>query len=154
MGVPSGDFGAMVEQHRVLGLAAAILAGVAVVLATGSAKAQVCTWGTPGYRDCVDEKIRKQREAEASGKAGPLFPTAPANQRAPQLTPIDPSDIQTLGPLPAQPRPSTRAMRQNQRNLDNNLMRAQRDRGLQPIMPPLRNPVPPMPGQICPSQGC
>lgn len=144
----------MIVKHRARGFAAGLLVSALIALPASSAVAQVCTWGTPGYRDCVDEKIRKQREAEAAGNNRLLYPTAPANQRAPQLTPIDPSDMQTLGPLPTQPRPSTRAMRQNQRSLDNNLMRVQRDRGLQPIMPPLRNPVPPMPGQICPSQGC
>ncbi|MGL4443317.1 MAG: hypothetical protein ACRCU1_06820 [Alsobacter sp.] len=144
----------MGERHHVRGLAATLFVAAVVVLSPAPAEAQVCTWGTAGYRDCVDEKLRKLREAEASGASRPVFPTAPANQRPPQLTPIDPNDMQALGPLPSQPRPPTRAMRQNQRNLDNTLMRAQRDRGLQPIMPPLRNPVPPMPGQICPSQGC
>ncbi len=144
----------MDELHRRRSLAAGVIVAAFILLPTGAALAQVCTWGTPGYRDCVDEKIRKQKESEASGNTRLLFPTAPANQRAPQLTPIDPDDMQALGPLPAQPRPSSRAMRQNQRSLDRNVMGVQRDRGLQPIMPPLRNPVPPMPGQICPSQGC
>ncbi len=129
-----------------------ILAGI--VSLSVPAAAQTCTWGTPGYRDCVDEKIRKQKEAEASGGPRQLYPTAPANQRAPQLTPLGPGDVQALRPPGRSPKPSARGLRDTQRSLDNNLMGIQRDRGLQPIMPPLRNPVPPMPGQICPSQGC
>jgi len=129
-------------------LAAAFAATIPV------ARAQTCTWGTPGYRDCVDEKIRRQKESEAKGGPRLSFPTAPAAQRAPQLTPLGPGDIQVLAPPTRAQQPSNKVMRENQRNLDNNLMGINRDRGLQPILPPLRNPVPPMPGQICPSQGC
>lgn len=144
------------QRQRVQGRLLRAAAGAAVMLAASlpAAQAQTCTWGTPGYRDCVDAKIRQQKEAEAKGGPRPLFPTAPAAQRAPQLTPLGPGDIQVLAPPSRPPRPSNKAMRDNQRALDTNMMGIDRDRGLQPILPPLRNPVPPMPGQICPSQGC
>lgn len=141
-----------IVQRRVFQAAAVVV--VALAATVPGARAQTCTWGTPGYRDCVDAKIRQQREAEAKGGPRPFFPTAPAAQRAPQLTPLGPGDIQVLAPPTRVPPPSNKVMRQNQRSLDDNLMGINRDRGLQPILPPLRNPVPPMPGQICPSQGC
>ncbi|MHB2165556.1 hypothetical protein [Alsobacter sp. R-9] len=127
---------------------------VAGFVAARPALAQDCTWGQPGYRDCVDAKIRKLKEAEASGQAKPSFPTAPANRRAPQLTPLTDYDIEQ----PVMPAPpgsaDPRAMRQNQKALDRNLTIMRRDAVRPPIMPPTRDPFPPIPGRICPSQGC
>lgn len=128
--------------------------GLLSVLAVSPARAAPeCTWGTPGYRACVEERIRLRNEAEAAGRKPEPQRTAPANRRPPALTPVDPSDTQIVAPSRGLPPPPSR-LRDNQRSFDKGLDGIVRDRDLQPIMPPLRNPIPPMPGQICPSQGC
>lgn len=59
----------------------------AATLAPAPARAADCVWGRPGYRDCVEEKIRRLRESEARGDRPEAAPAAPPGVRAPALPP-------------------------------------------------------------------
>ena len=69
-------------------LVLALLAGA--FLAPSAARAEDCTWGQPGYRDCVDGKIARQRELEAQNKPREVMKTVPASKRPGTLTPLPP----------------------------------------------------------------
>jgi hypothetical protein len=72
----------------------------AATLAPAPARAADCVWGRPGYRDCVEEKIRRLRESEARGDRPDTAPAGPPATR-PQTLPHAPS---MPPPPPAPPR--------------------------------------------------
>jgi hypothetical protein len=131
-------------------LVLALLAGA--FLAPSAARADDCTWGQPGYRDCVDGKFARQRELEAQNKPREVMKTVPASKRPGTLTPLPP-------PPPAMMLPDMditdgrAATARNQRQTDANQARIRRDAGRDPIMPLPTYPLP-MPGQVCPIGGC
>lgn len=53
----------------------------------GTARAEDCTWGKPGYRACVEGKIEESKRRQAEGKPRTVHRTAPASKRPPSLTP-------------------------------------------------------------------
>ncbi len=81
--------------------AAFFSASAAVLLWAGSAApvlAQVCSWGTPGYRDCVEDKIRRLRESEAQGRRPDAAPVAPPERRAPSRPALPGRDAEPSPP--------------------------------------------------------
>jgi len=82
-----------------LPLALVVLAAAAAFAPAG-ARAADCVWGRPGYRDCVEEKIRRLRESEARGDRPETAPAAPSGIRPPTLPPAPPMPA----PSPAPPR--------------------------------------------------
>lgn len=153
--------------------AALVLAGLllpAWLAAPPAARAETCTWGQPGYRDCVEDLIARSK-SEPAGAGKTLDPqqslqetsrkTAPqqasktrkAGRRpgAGSLTPVPPVPFEVTPPRYDAAGQALAAERR-QRQVDDNLLRLQRQTPVQPILPPVVNP--PMPGQICPSWGC
>jgi hypothetical protein len=73
-------------------IAVYVLFGAALLTAlAGPALAEDCTWGERGYRACVEAKLERAKARQQQGKPREAHKTAPANKRAPQLTP--PRDI-------------------------------------------------------------
>src|SRR4051812_39026085 len=70
-----------------LGLAALCVAALAP--GAGPAQARECTWGQPGYRDCVDGEIVRRSQRAKSGERT-IYRTAPARRRPGTLTPTEP----------------------------------------------------------------
>src|SRR4051812_38336115 len=56
----------------------------------GQALARECTWGQPGYRDCVDGEIVHRSQRVKAGDRSAIYRTAPARRRPGTLTPIEP----------------------------------------------------------------
>jgi hypothetical protein len=149
---------------------------LAAVLAPAMTRAEdACTWGEPGYRDCVDKLIAAKKKEDAVGRsAGTLDPaaalagtaarTAPgtsgaakknakakrARPGAGSLTPVSPEELRITPPRydPAQ---NAIINERRQRQFDTNIMRNTAPVPA-PIMPPTYRPS--IPGQICPSWGC
>ncbi len=88
----------------------ALLIAAAFAAQAGPAAARDCVWGTPGYRTCVEEKIRRLKETEAQGRPE-TAPVAPVGRRAPSRSgPIAPPALPAPSPareLRAGPAPGT-----------------------------------------------
>lgn len=157
---------------RGLVLAAGLALAALGASAPGRAE-EACTWGEPGYRDCVDKLIAAKKKEEAIGRpagtvdpasalAGTAARTAPAAPRnaktakkrarpgAGSLTPVSPEELRITPPRydPAQ---NAIIDDRRQRQFDQNMMRNAVPVPA-PIMPPTYRPS--VPGQICPSWGC
>lgn len=165
---------ARIRRHG-RGSAALVLAGLlllpAWLAAAPAARAETCTWGQPGYRDCVEDLIAKAKSSEPKAADKALDPqkalqdssrkTAPQQASkgrksgrrpgAGSLTPVPPVPFEVTPPRYDAAGQAIAAERR-QRQVDDNLFRLQRQTPVQPILPPVVNP--PSPGQICPSWGC
>jgi hypothetical protein len=137
-------------------LAAALAVSFVVGGAAHAQKAEECTWGTPGYRACVDRMLERRREADAKrpataqNKGSSEFRTAPARRRPGTLTPA-PSEVSRGIPM-ENTAPGRRAVERNQRQFDSTMQRLQQPPP-QPIMP-LNRDLNPIPGRVCPTWGC
>jgi hypothetical protein len=154
-----------------------MIMGACLALATLAAPAALraedaCTWGEPGYRDCVDKLIAEKKKEEAVGRpagtvdpasalAGAAARTAPPapgkggkkKTRRPgagSLTPVSPEELR-LTPPRYDPAQNAIINERRQRQFDQNMMRNAAPVPA-PILPPTYRPS--TPGQICPSWGC
>lgn len=133
------------------GLRFIVLAALLLPAGALPVRAEDCTWGQPGYRDCVDAKIKRRKEAEAQGRKPEPAPTVPASKRPGSLTPLP-------APPSAPPRGASRvgqrdrALQDSLRQFDREGARMRSQGYPEPMMPyPEINKIP---GRICPSGGC
>jgi hypothetical protein len=152
-------------------LGACLALGVALAPPLAHAE-DACTWGEPGYRDCVDKLIAAKKKEEAVGRTGTTLDPASAlagaaartggsasgkagTKKRPRpgagsLTPVSPEELRIT---PPRYNPAKNAIidERRQRQFDQNMMRNAAPVPA-PIMPPTYRPS--IPGQICPSWGC
>lgn len=159
--------------HTATAVAIAVTTLLGGALLAGPAHGEdACTWGEPGYRDCVDRLIAAKKEEEARGvksvsppaaapanepniivgNQGSKAKTAAAKRKRPgagSLTPISPAP-DDYRPPSYDPAMDAVISARRQYQFDQN-MRRNANPVPSPILPPVVNP--PM-GRICPSWGC
>jgi hypothetical protein len=128
----------------------ALLLGATLALpGAAPAAASECTWGQPGYRDCVDDKIVRRSQRVKSGERRETYRTAPVRRRPGTLTPIEPvpgpqpSRVDTGRRIPSQENRLDAISRENMR----------RDAIPNPIQAPDYR-INTIPGRICPNNIC
>ncbi|MCP8937084.1 hypothetical protein NK718_01005 [Alsobacter sp. SYSU M60028] len=130
----------------------ALLAAGFLATAATSARAEDCTWGKPGYRDCIDAKIAKRREQEAKGQKPDIAKTVPASKRPGTLTPLPAPPQDTLILPDMNDARGRRALQRSLHDFERDQARMRRQGAPEPIMPyPEINKIP---GQVCPTGGC
>ncbi|WP_406856498.1 hypothetical protein ABEG18_02385 [Alsobacter sp. KACC 23698] len=127
----------------------AMVLGAALALPWAEpASARECTWGQPGYRDCVDGEIAHRSRRVKSGDRSAIYKTAPVRRRPGTLTPIEP----VPGPQPS--RVDGRPIPSQEHRLDAiSRQNMRRDAIPNPIQAPDPR-INTIPGRICPNNIC
>jgi hypothetical protein len=139
----------------VTSLAAPLAAALVLALLSGSAvRAEECTWGEPGYRDCVDAKLQDLRKQEAGKAPRRHYKTVPAKKRPGTLTPdLSTREIPRLPDVNGADYGDAYNPARSQRQFNTNQGRIQQN-----LVPPVQLPPPgppiTIPGQVCPQGGC